>query len=118
MLDEKSRAEQFPSLSKMTYLNTAAEGIPPRVVHDAMECYWADKLKGMAGRDGHFAALEFAKGQTAKALGLTPGGGGHLLVFVGGINLLATALQLKDGDEVVINDLDFPAGATPLVDGK
>lgn len=28
-------------------------------------------------------------------------------------NLAALALQLRPGDEVVVNDLDFPAGVTP-----
>ena len=29
MLTESSRRDAFPSLGSMTYLNTAAEGIPP-----------------------------------------------------------------------------------------
>lgn len=49
--------EEFPSLSRMTYLNTTAEGIR----------YWEDKLQGMAGHDSHFAALADAKQQVARA---------------------------------------------------
>ena len=39
MLDAKTRERDFPSLMKMNYLNTAAEGIPPKVVGAALEQY-------------------------------------------------------------------------------
>ncbi len=100
-------------LSRMAYLNTAAEGIPPPSVHEALERYWCDKLKGMAGRQGHFAALESAKGQVAAIYGLSPGEVSFCSCSSEAYNLLALALQLREGQEVIINDLDFPAGATP-----
>ena len=53
MLNEASRRRSFPSLEQMTYLNTAAEGIPPVEVHAALNRYFEDKQTGMDGRDAH-----------------------------------------------------------------
>jgi cysteine desulfurase / selenocysteine lyase len=113
MLDAKSRQDQFPSLEHMTYLNTAAEGIPSAAVRAALERYWQDKLRGMQGRRGHFAMLESAKRRVSEIYHLTPDEVTLCSCSSEAFNLLALAIQLREGDEVVINDLDFPAGATP-----
>jgi selenocysteine lyase/cysteine desulfurase len=114
MLNQQTRNTEFPSLRDMTYLNTAAEGIPPRAVGEAINRYYQDKLKGMAGRDAHFATRDSA----LKLVGQMYGGLSVDEVNIcscssEAYNLAAMALRLTEGDEVVINDLDFPAGATP-----
>ena len=58
MLTAKARARDFPGLEQRVYLNTAAEGIPPACVREALQDYWRDKLQGMKGRDAHFARME------------------------------------------------------------
>ena len=113
MLTVESRRRSFPSLDEMVYLNTAAEGIPPLEVRDALEQYFRDKQLGMDGRERHFAALEETKGLVAELYGLTPAEIGICSCSSEAYNLAALALRLREGDEVVINDLDFPAGATP-----
>lgn len=113
MLTQESRREFFPSLEGMTYLNTAAEGIPPTVVRDALLQYFRDKQRGMEGRDLHFAQWQAAKRLVAKMYGLTEDEVGICSSSSEAYNLAALALKLRDQDEVVINDLDFPAGATP-----
>ena len=50
MLDAVTRARDFPSLGGMVYLNTAAEGIPPLAVGEALGQYFRDKQLGMDGR--------------------------------------------------------------------
>ena len=120
MLTETTRLQDFPTLLGMTYLNTAAESIPPACVHAAIESYWQDKLCGMKGREGHFAAVEACREVSARLLGLTAGEVSFCSCTSEAYNLLATALQLTAGDEVVVTDLDFPAGVTPwlrAVDG-
>ena len=47
MLDDSARTLQFPSLEDMTYLNTAAEGIPPLAAGEALQRYFSHKVKGM-----------------------------------------------------------------------
>ncbi|MFN0197365.1 MAG: aminotransferase class V-fold PLP-dependent enzyme [Planctomycetaceae bacterium] len=113
MLTPEIRARDFPSLTNMTYLNTAAEGIPALSVKEAMLAYFADKLTGMDGRGPHFEQLKQAKEHVATCYGLTADEIAICSCTSEAYNLLSLALQLQAGDEVVINDLDFPAGATP-----
>lgn len=118
MLDKESRDKCFPTLDGQTYLNTAAEGIPPTAVIDALAQYGGDKLLGMDGRARHELQWEAARARTAELYGLCVDEVGICSCSSEAFNLAAAALKLRDGDEVVITDLDFPAGATPwLVSG-
>ncbi len=112
MLTSTSRQTDFPSLENKTYLNTAAEGIPPLVVLEALAQYGQDKLLGMDGRKLHEARWAETKAQAARAYGLTSEEIGICSCTSEAYNLAAMALDLKSGDEVIINDLDFPSGAT------
>lgn len=113
MLTETSRLRDFPALTGRTYLNTAAESIPPVCTGDAIAAYWRDKLLGMKGRDGHFAAVEACREASARMLGLQASEVAFCSCSSEAYNLLATALQLNGQDEVVVTDLDFPAGVSP-----
>ena len=113
MLTPASRSRDFPSLAGRTYLNTAAEGIPPLAVGEALNQYFRDKLLGMDGRERHAQVWEGAKAAVADLYGLSPAEVSICSCSSEAFNLAAMALQLREGDEVVINDLDFPAGATP-----
>lgn len=113
MLNPETRLRDFPTLASMTYLNTAAESIPPRCVGEAIQSYWQDKLRGMKGRDGHFAQVEACREISARMIGRETSEVGFCSCSSEAYNLLATALNLQMHDEVVVTDLDFPAGATP-----
>ena len=112
VLTPQTRNVDFPSLAGRTYLNTAAEGIPPSAVLAALAQYGEDKLLGMDGRVRHEAVYALAKEEIARAYGLTADEIGICSCTSEAYNLAALALQLEEGEEVVINDLDFPAGAT------
>ena len=113
MLNESSRQADFPTLSSKSYFNTAAEGIPPTCVLDALSRYGEDKLLGMDGRERHSEVWRRVKNRVAAAYGLSAEEIGICSCSSEAYNLAAMALQLREGDEVIINDLDFPAGATP-----
>ena len=113
MLSQNSRSIDFPSLTDQTYLNTAAEGIPPQEVLQALEQYGQDKLLGMDGRILHAKHRDSLCQKTAKFFGLDAAEIGICSCASEAFQLAAVALQLEEGDEVIINDLDFPAGATP-----
>jgi selenocysteine lyase/cysteine desulfurase len=113
MLTEESRRRSFPSLQGKIYLNTAAEGIPPVSVGEALEQYFRDKQLGMDGREKHQAQWDAAKTLVAEFYGLTAHEVSICSCSSEAFNLAARALKLVEGDEVIINDLDFPAGATP-----
>ena len=79
MLTESARRCAFPSLEGVAYFNTAAEGVPPASVVDALAQYAQDKLLGMDGRERHQILWQSAKGRVATAeayrhLGLAPAG--------------------------------------------
>ncbi|MBI1842175.1 MAG: aminotransferase class V-fold PLP-dependent enzyme [Verrucomicrobia bacterium] len=113
MLTHDRRRQDFPGLESMTYLNTAAESVPPRCVGHAIQQYWEDKQRGMRGRDAHFAQLDACREITARLLALVADEVSFCSCSSEAYNLLASALNLEAGDEVVVTDLDFPAGATP-----
>ena len=118
MLTPESRLRDFPTLDGIAYMNTAAESIPPMCVFDAISDYCNDKAMGMRGRDPHFAKVEECREIAARMIGLKT----HEVSFCScsseAYNLLASALNLKTGDEVVVADLDFPAGATPWLTAR
>ena len=113
MLTAESRRRDFPSLDGRVYLNSAAEGIPPLAVGVALEQYFRDKQLGMDGRKPHGEQWEATKALVAEFYGLTADEIGICSCSSEAYNLAAMALQLRAGDEVIVNDLDFPAGATP-----
>ncbi len=113
MLTPERRREDFPALEGIAYLNTAAESIPPRCVGEAITRYWQDKQLGMRGREPHYAAVEACREISAKLLGLKPAEVSFCSCSSEAYNLLAGALDLSPDDEVVVSDLDFPAGTTP-----
>lgn len=113
MLTPETRRRDFSVLEGMAYLNTAAEGIPPPAVGEALGQYFRDKRLGMEGRKPHAVQWEATKALVAEFYGLTPAEIGICSCSSEAYNLAAMALRLREGDEVVVNDLDFPAGATP-----
>jgi selenocysteine lyase/cysteine desulfurase len=113
MLTEETRHRDFPALTNMAYLNTAAESIPPVSVHEALAQYARDKGLGMRGRVPHNETMEACRETAARMVGLQTEEVSFCSCSSEAYNLLANALHLGTDDEVVITDLDFPAGATP-----
>ncbi|HWB11052.1 MAG TPA: aminotransferase class V-fold PLP-dependent enzyme [Pirellulales bacterium] len=113
MLTPEERRRDFPSLTGVTYLNTAAEGIPPQAVSEALQEYFRDKAKGMDGREAHFDQWNAARELVGEAFGLSAAEVSICSNSSEAFNLAALALRPREGEEIVINDLDFPAGATP-----
>ena len=118
MLTSETRARDFPHLEGKAYLNTAAEGIPPLAVGEALQQYMNDKQLGMHGRDAHFAQWNSACTLVGEMYGLSADEVTICSCSSEAFNLAARAADLEEGDEVIINDLDFPAGSTAwLQDG-
>ena len=117
MLHHDSRLRHFPSLAGRAYLNTAAEGIPSIGIEKALRQYFFDHALGMDGRDLHFKELDSARTRVAQLMGLTQAETAICSCSSEAFNLAAMALRLRENDEVVVNELDFPAGFTPWVAG-
>lgn len=118
MLSPQSRLQDFPSLANRVYLNTAAEGIPPASVLESLVQYGRDKTLGMDGRLLHEEQWRQAKSHAAQFLNLKSEDIGICSCSSDAYNLAFLALRLKDGDEVIINDLDFPSGTTPWMSSE
>lgn len=116
MIDATSRRRDFPSLASRVYLNTAAEGIPPLPVGAALARYFDDIQQGMDGRIAHAEVEEECRQRAARLYGLSPTEIGFCSCSAEAINLLKTAVRPKPGERIIINDLDFPSGATPWIE--
>ena len=117
MLTQETKTRDFPSLANRVYLNTAAEGIPPQGVLSALNQYGDDKLLGMDGRSLHEEQWKQVKSKYAQMIGLEEADIAICSSSSEAYNLAKLALRLKDDDEVIVNDLDFPAGTTPWLTG-
>ncbi len=113
MLDPLQREKEFPGLLQRSYLNTAAEGIPPLSSRDAFEQYQEDKLLGMDGRERLFQVFDEARSSAADLLSLSADEISFCSSTSEAYNLLASAIDFMGGTGAVISNLDFPSGATP-----
>ncbi|NLT71901.1 MAG: aminotransferase class V-fold PLP-dependent enzyme [Verrucomicrobiaceae bacterium] len=113
MLDDARRARDFPSLEGIAYLNTAAEGIPPLSVGEALQRYFSHKVMGMDGRALFSREFEACRESAAALLGLSAPEISFASSTSEAYNLLATAVSFAEGDDLVLSNLDFPSGVTP-----
>lgn len=116
MLDDQKRAHDFPSLEGMTYLNTAAEGIPPLSGGEALQRYFSHKVMGMDGRILFAREFDACRESAAALLGLSADEVSFASSTSEAYNLLATAIRFGEGDDLVISNLDFPSGVTPWLE--
>ena len=99
MIDEQ-KASRFPGTEGRTYLDTAAEGLPPASMVDALQEYARDKNLGTPGR---VRLHEVERGVTASAARLL--GAGVVLVLQRDPGALGEAGErLDEGDVLVVLD--------------
>ena len=105
--------EKFPQTREFTYLNTAAEGLLSTDCTDALAAYVRHKSSGSLGRPALYAMEQETVGLTADLLGTSPDSVTFLANATDGVNLLANSLEWREGDEVLITDLEFPSNVLP-----
>jgi cysteine desulfurase / selenocysteine lyase len=113
MIDPAARLRDFPPLEDLAYLSTAAEGLPPIHVAAAINDYWQDKCEGLAGRARMDQRWHDCRSVAASFMGLQADEVSFASSCSEAYNLLATCLELKPSDEVVVCDLDSPSGLSP-----
>jgi selenocysteine lyase/cysteine desulfurase len=113
MIDPSARLRDFPHLEDISHLSTCAEGISPIHVGAAINEYWQHRCQGLVGRGIMQQRMAEAREVAGAFLGLQA----EEVTFAGSCaeayNLLATCLDLKPSDEVIVTDLDFASGVTP-----
>jgi selenocysteine lyase/cysteine desulfurase len=105
---------QFPIFEKYVFLNAASLSPIPKTAHTA--------INDVAQEVALSAYLGYEKwktrvAQTRKLAGGLIGGGEDEVAFIrntaDGVSLVASGFPFTEGDEVVINDLEFPSNVYP-----
>lgn len=107
------RRIQFPFSTEVAYLDTAAEGLPPIAAQQAAAGYLKSKSHGSTGRPDFYAAEKRATEAATRLLGAAPGSVALLSSATEALNLFANSLDWREGDEVIITDLEFPSNVFP-----
>jgi cysteine desulfurase / selenocysteine lyase len=100
----------FPRAAELAYLDSAAEGLPLPVGEEALHQYFALKSKGTPGRTGLYEEERAARQALARLLNGREQDVALLSSAGDALNIFANSLEWRDGDEVVISDLEFPSG--------
>jgi selenocysteine lyase/cysteine desulfurase len=103
----------FPTAQQMTYLDTAAEGLPLPQCEGAFSQYCLAKARGTPGRREFHAVEAETLGLAARLLGTEAANVAFLGCASDALNLLALSLDWAPGDQVVISDLEFPSNVLP-----
>ncbi|HSF15125.1 MAG TPA: aminotransferase class V-fold PLP-dependent enzyme [Vicinamibacteria bacterium] len=100
--------KDFPVTEKMTYINCAYVGPMPRVVHEAALQYAEEQLLNPAiGLDISMERKESARRKFAELFGAKSEEVALLFSTSDAENIVTRALDLKPGDNVVIDELHF-----------
>lgn len=103
----------FLDIDGVTHLYTAAESPMLARARDAINAYCRQKSRAEQGRAEHVRVAAECKAELAALIG----GKTEDIAFLGSasdaINAVAGVLDAKPGDNVVINDLEFPSVALP-----
>lgn len=109
----KSYKDFFPRARQVTYLDTAAEGLPLPAAEEALAAYYRDKASGSPGRRNFYAREYECRASVARLLGCPVDDVALVSSATEALAILANSLGLQPGDEVVINDLEFPSNVLP-----
>ena len=96
-----------------SYLDTAAEGLPVATAADAMLRSLDAKRIGSRGRDALYAAEVACREEIAAWLNVSLGEVALVPDTSTGIARWIDAQVWQTGDEVLLNDLEFPSNVTP-----
>jgi cysteine desulfurase / selenocysteine lyase len=110
---EVSYKHLFPQAQEVTYLDTAAEGLPAPGCARAFQQYCSDKEAGTPGRKAFFQAEEEALELAARLLGTDRANVAFLSSASEALYVLSSSLHWSPGDEVIISDTEFPSNVLP-----
>lgn len=102
---------QFPSLPRLTYLNSGSYGLLARPVRAAMEGYLDRREDVGADWGGWVGALEGLRGCMAQLLAVSADEVAITSTASAGMNAVATALDLAARPRIVISNFEFPTSA-------
>lgn len=113
LVDPDFIAEMWPTLSKMTYLNNAATGIPPMNTIKAMSEYLQDRINARGDFKQTLQNIKEIRENLALLLGGDYSQYGFVPSTSSGVNSFAHAVKYKPNSNIVLCDLEFPANYIP-----
>ena len=113
LIDPDFISELWPTLSKMTYLNNAATGIPPKNTFDAMKQYLDNRANAVGNFKETLSNLKETRQLLAQLLGGDYGQYAFVASTSAGINSFAHSIEYPKGSNIVLCDLEFPANYVP-----
>jgi cysteine desulfurase/selenocysteine lyase len=105
--------ESFERARQVAYLDTAAEGLPVPACQDAFLEYCRAKMLGTPGRKEFHAVEAETIGLAAELLGTNPANVALVSSASAAVNILATSIDWKPRDQVIVSDLEFPSNILP-----
>src|SRR5690606_34574585 len=107
--DWKKLRDEFPTLQKWTYLDTARKTVAPRCQEEAMRDYMRDVYDN-AGADAWSALNVAATRETmAKLLGAKPAEIAFTKNTTEGLYIVSNGVELRPGDNIVLTDMEHVA---------
>ncbi len=97
----------FPVVNELTYLNSPYITPSPRQVIDAGHAFWQQKAANPISLGDMLAETTRVRQKFARLVGATEAEVGILDATSAGENLVARSLDLRSGDNVVIDDLHY-----------
>jgi cysteine desulfurase / selenocysteine lyase len=116
-MNSKDLRKQFPHLEKgVTYLNHAASGPVSKPVLDVMNDFFREKSQ--RNIDDYPSFVKVTE-ETKEMLAYYINTEKERIAFAdnttSGLNLLAQGLKWEPGDEIILNDIEFPANVYPFL---
>jgi cysteine desulfurase/selenocysteine lyase len=106
-------AGEIPVLADCAWLYTGAEGPPLAAQAEALATYLANRALASAGRDAHAEVEASLRQRLAGMLGYDVGDIALVSNAGEAMNLVAQSIEMRPGDNVVLNDLEFPSVVQP-----
>lgn len=101
--------EGFPALKQWTYLDVAARGVLSRDTRAALDAHLDDRMMNGGNKDRFFALIEAARDRFAQLVNAEPAEITYTKNISEGLNMVATGIQWKAGDNVVVcAELEHP----------
>ncbi len=110
----RSARSLYPAAARRPYLNVAVRSLLARPVREVCDWYLDGAMEGGPDKEVLFDTVERGRARFARWIGADPDEIAWTRNVTDGMNLFLTALDWRDGDEVVYcPDLEHPANVLP-----
>jgi len=107
---EKIREEEFPATRRWAYLNAAAHGLSPRCVINPMKDFLESALHdGLVKGMSQYKLQGPLREKMAKLIHAETGEVAIARNTSDALSAIANGIRFKEGENVIVNDLEFPA---------